>query len=138
MVVTYGRCCYPIPWRRDFWLPQRRPGTGHPPGRVRQPCGIQEATGEMGPGRVGRRARQNIHGRDPGGGKKQAGCPGGRRRQHISATETNIEHVDVVERDGDTSSLTFLLQVRDGPHLQRVLKSIKSMPDVLDVVRTST
>ena len=57
---------------------------------------------------------------------------------NISATETNIEHVDVVERDGDTSSLTFLLQVRNRSHLDRVLKSIKSMPDVLDVIRTST
>jgi (p)ppGpp synthase/HD superfamily hydrolase len=57
---------------------------------------------------------------------------------NISAAETNIEHVDVVERDGDISSLTFLLQVRNRSHLDRVLRSIRSMPDVLDVVRTST
>jgi (p)ppGpp synthase/HD superfamily hydrolase len=57
---------------------------------------------------------------------------------NISATETNIEHVSVVERDGDTSSLTFLLQVMDRTHLDKVLKSIVAMPDVLAVSRTST
>ena len=57
---------------------------------------------------------------------------------NISATETNIEHVSVVERDGDTSSITFLLQVNDVGHLERVLRSIRAMPEVLSATRTGT
>lgn len=57
---------------------------------------------------------------------------------NISATETNIEHVSVAERDGDTSSLTFQLQVRDRHHLDRVMRSINAMPDVLRVSRAGT
>jgi (p)ppGpp synthase/HD superfamily hydrolase len=57
---------------------------------------------------------------------------------NISATETNIEHVSVVERDGDTSSITFLLQVKDAAHLNRVLRSIRTMSEVLSAARTGT
>ncbi|MEL7448396.1 MAG: ACT domain-containing protein, partial [Pseudomonadota bacterium] len=54
----------------------------------------------------------------------------------IAETQTNIEHVSVVERDGDTSSLTFQLQLTSLKHYERVVKSISSMPDVLSVSRT--
>jgi GTP pyrophosphokinase/guanosine-3',5'-bis(diphosphate) 3'-pyrophosphohydrolase len=57
---------------------------------------------------------------------------------NISSTETNIEHVQVVERDGDSSSLIFLLQVDGREQLDRVLRSIRAMPDVLAVTRTNT
>jgi GTP diphosphokinase / guanosine-3',5'-bis(diphosphate) 3'-diphosphatase len=57
---------------------------------------------------------------------------------NISGTETNIEHVQVVERDGDSSSLIFLLQVDGRDQLERVLRSIRAMPDVLSVTRTNT
>jgi (p)ppGpp synthase/HD superfamily hydrolase len=57
---------------------------------------------------------------------------------NISSTETNIEHVQVVERDGDSSSLIFLLQVDGREQHERVLRSIRAMPDVLTVTRTNT
>jgi GTP diphosphokinase / guanosine-3',5'-bis(diphosphate) 3'-diphosphatase len=57
---------------------------------------------------------------------------------NISSTETNIEHVQVVERDGDSSSLIFLLQVNGRDQLDRVMRSIRGMADVLSVTRTNT
>ncbi len=55
----------------------------------------------------------------------------------IAGTETNIDHVSLVERDGDTSTLIFELQVRDRKHLARVMRTIRAMPDVLKVYRTT-
>lgn len=57
---------------------------------------------------------------------------------NIASTESNIDHVAVVDRDGDTSSLTFRLRVTDVQHLERVMRSIGSMPAVLAVERRST
>jgi RelA/SpoT family (p)ppGpp synthetase len=54
----------------------------------------------------------------------------------IAGTETNIDHVSLVERDVDTSTLIFELQVRDRKHLARVMRTIRNMPDVLKVHRT--
>jgi guanosine-3',5'-bis(diphosphate) 3'-pyrophosphohydrolase len=54
----------------------------------------------------------------------------------IAAMQTNISHVSVVERDGDASIMTFELQVRDRRQLAQVIRSIRRMPDVLKVART--
>ncbi len=54
---------------------------------------------------------------------------------NIATTETNIEHVGVDERDGDASTLVFDLQVRDRKHLAAVIKNLRKMPDVLKVSR---
>ena len=54
----------------------------------------------------------------------------------IAGTETNIDHVSLVERDVDTSTLIFELQVRNRKHLARVMRTIRNMPDVLRVYRT--
>jgi GTP diphosphokinase / guanosine-3',5'-bis(diphosphate) 3'-diphosphatase len=56
----------------------------------------------------------------------------------IAATQTNIDRVSVVERDSDTSSLTFELLVQDRRHLARVIRAIRGMPEVLKVTRTLT
>jgi (p)ppGpp synthase/HD superfamily hydrolase len=55
----------------------------------------------------------------------------------IAGTETNIDHVSLVERDVDTSTLIFELQVRSRKHLARVMRTIRAMPDVLKVHRTT-
>jgi RelA/SpoT family (p)ppGpp synthetase len=55
----------------------------------------------------------------------------------IAGTETNIDHVSLVERDVDTSTLIFELQVRNRKHLARVMRTIRAMPDVLKVHRTT-
>ena len=54
----------------------------------------------------------------------------------IAETETNIDHVSLLERDGDTSSLKFELQVRDRKQLARILRTVRGMPDVLRVSRS--
>ncbi len=54
----------------------------------------------------------------------------------IAGTETNIDHVSLVERDVDTSTLIFELQVRNRKQLARVMRTIRNMPDVMRVYRT--
>ncbi len=54
----------------------------------------------------------------------------------IASTETNIDHVSVDERDVDTSTLVFELKVRDRKQLARIIRTIRRMPDVLRVART--
>jgi GTP diphosphokinase / guanosine-3',5'-bis(diphosphate) 3'-diphosphatase len=54
----------------------------------------------------------------------------------IASTETNIDHVSLEERDSDTSSLLFEIKVRDRKHLARIVRTIRRMPDVLRVTRT--
>jgi RelA/SpoT family (p)ppGpp synthetase len=54
---------------------------------------------------------------------------------NITSTETNIEHVAVDERDSDTSTLVFDVQVRNRKHLAHVIKSLRKMPEVLRVSR---
>ena len=54
----------------------------------------------------------------------------------ISATQSNIDRVSVVERDSDSSTLIFELLVHDRKHLARVIRAIRGMPEVLRVLRT--
>lgn len=53
----------------------------------------------------------------------------------ISSAGSNIDHVEVVDTDGDASSLQFTIRVRDADHLRRVMKQIDGMPDALLVER---
>jgi len=136
MVVSYGRCCHPVPGDTIFgYLSAGRGLVIH-----REDCGnlaeFRKQPDKWIPVEwqdeldrtfmVGIRAE--VHNRL---GVLAAVAA------NISATETNIEHVSVAERDGDTSSLTFQLQVKDRTHLKRVMRSIDSMPDVLRVSRAS-
>ena len=54
----------------------------------------------------------------------------------IAATETNIERVSVEERESETSVLDFRTAVRDRAQLANVIRAIRRMPDVLRVTRT--
>jgi RelA/SpoT family (p)ppGpp synthetase len=54
----------------------------------------------------------------------------------ISGTQTNIDRVSLVERDSDSSTLIFELLVQDRRHLARVIRAIRGMPEVLKVTRT--
>ncbi len=54
----------------------------------------------------------------------------------ISGTQTNIDRVSLIERDSDSSSLTFELLVQDRKHLARVIRAIRAMPEVLKVIRS--
>ena len=52
----------------------------------------------------------------------------------ISSTQTNIDHVRV-DSDGDSSSLTFGLRVRDRKQLAQVMRSVRGTPGVVRVTR---
>jgi (p)ppGpp synthase/HD superfamily hydrolase len=54
----------------------------------------------------------------------------------IADTHTNIDHVSVVERDGNAASLILELQVKDRKQLATVIRSVKKMPNVLKVIRS--
>jgi guanosine-3',5'-bis(diphosphate) 3'-pyrophosphohydrolase len=54
----------------------------------------------------------------------------------IAGTETNIDQVSLEERDVSSSSLKFQIQVRDRRHLAQVIRTIRRMPDVQRVYRT--
>ena len=54
----------------------------------------------------------------------------------IGSTETNIDRVSVEERDSDSSELVFELKVNDRKHLARIMRMLRRMPDVLRVSRS--
>ncbi|MBK6597168.1 MAG: bifunctional (p)ppGpp synthetase/guanosine-3',5'-bis(diphosphate) 3'-pyrophosphohydrolase [Proteobacteria bacterium] len=54
----------------------------------------------------------------------------------VAGNDTNIERVSLEERDAETSSLTFELKVTDRKHLARIIRVIRRMPEVLRVYRT--
>jgi RelA/SpoT family (p)ppGpp synthetase len=54
----------------------------------------------------------------------------------IAGTETNIDQVSLEERDVNSSSLKFQVQVRDRKHLASVIRTVRRMPDVQRVART--
>ena len=54
----------------------------------------------------------------------------------IAGTQTNIDRVAVVERDTDTSTLIFEMLVHDRKQLASVMRAVRGMPEVLKVART--
>ena len=137
MVVSYGRCCHPVPGDTIFGylsagrgLVIHRDGCGNLSEFRKQPDKWIPVHWEKELDRTFMvEIRVEVH--------NQLGVLAA-VAANISATQTNIEHVSVVERDGDTSSITFLLQVKDTAHLDRVLRSIRTMSEVLSVSRTGT
>jgi GTP diphosphokinase / guanosine-3',5'-bis(diphosphate) 3'-diphosphatase len=137
MVVTYGRCCHPIPGDTIFgYLSAGRGIVIH-----RDDCGNLAEFRKQPDKWLAVEWERKLNRTFPVEVRAEV-----RNRlgvlaavaANISSAETNIEHVQVVERDGDSSSLIFLLQVDGRDQLERVLRSIRAMPDVLTVSRTNT
>lgn len=55
----------------------------------------------------------------------------------ISASSTNIEQVEVTERNQGISTISFFLHVKDRIHLAQVIDGIRKTPNVQDVIRYS-
>jgi len=55
----------------------------------------------------------------------------------IADSQSNIEEVSVVNRHADTSAMTFLLQVKDRTHLAHIIRNVRKMPNVHRVSRDS-
>jgi GTP pyrophosphokinase len=53
----------------------------------------------------------------------------------IADSGSNIEQVEVISRHEDVSVLTFLLQVHDRIHLAKIMRNVRNMPNVIRVSR---
>ncbi|MEO6080803.1 MAG: bifunctional (p)ppGpp synthetase/guanosine-3',5'-bis(diphosphate) 3'-pyrophosphohydrolase [Steroidobacteraceae bacterium] len=53
----------------------------------------------------------------------------------IAGTDTNIGHATVEQRDGDVSLIKLEVEVKDRKHLSRVVRTIRQMPEILRVSR---
>jgi GTP pyrophosphokinase len=53
----------------------------------------------------------------------------------IADSRSNIEQVEVISRHEDVSVLTFLLQVHDRKHLAQIMRNVRKMPNVIKVSR---
>ncbi|MEO6187060.1 MAG: bifunctional (p)ppGpp synthetase/guanosine-3',5'-bis(diphosphate) 3'-pyrophosphohydrolase, partial [Steroidobacteraceae bacterium] len=53
----------------------------------------------------------------------------------IAGTDTNIGHATVEQRDGEVSLIKLEVEVKDRKHLSRVVRTIRQMPEVLRVSR---
>ncbi|MDG4553281.1 MAG: bifunctional GTP diphosphokinase/guanosine-3',5'-bis pyrophosphate 3'-pyrophosphohydrolase [Candidatus Competibacter sp.] len=53
----------------------------------------------------------------------------------ISAADTNIETINTTERDGTTTTVHLLLNVRDRAHLARVMRQLRTLPETLKLAR---
>lgn len=134
MVVSYAKCCYPVPG--DSVMGHLSSGRGlvvH-----RQQCG-NLAEFRKQPDKwinvsweAGIEAQFTVAIRIEALDKVGALASVATR---ISNAGSNIDHVEVVDSDGDASSLRFSIRVRDADHLRQVMKQIDSMPDVLLVER---
>jgi guanosine-3',5'-bis(diphosphate) 3'-pyrophosphohydrolase len=137
LLVTYARCCFPIP--NDPIMAYLSAGRGvmiH-----RQNCG-NLAEYRKQPEKWLSVAWEATHGRLFSSEiqleiNNRVGVLAA-VASSIAGTETNIDQVSLEERDVSSSSLKFLLQVRDRKHLAQVIRTIRRMPDVRRVHRTLT
>jgi len=135
LLVTYARCCFPIP--NDPIMAYLSAGRGvmiH-----RQKCG-NLAEYRKQPDKWLSVAWEGTHGRLFSSEiqleiNNRVGVLAA-VASSIAGTETNIDQVSLEERDVNSSSLKFQIQVRDRKHLALVIKTIRGMPDVLRVFRT--
>jgi len=137
LVVSYARCCFPIP--NDPILANLSTGRGvviH-----REACGnlasFRKQPEKWIPVSWQAATDRYFHVEIKAEVTNRMGVLA-RVASAIAATQTNIDRVSVVERDSDTSSITFELLVHDRRHLARVIRAIRGMPEVLKVTRTLT
>jgi len=55
----------------------------------------------------------------------------------IADSHSNIEQVSVLDRHEDCTVLTFLIQVKDRIHLAQIMKNVRKMPNVIRITRDS-
>ena len=135
LLVTYARCCFPIP--NDPIMAYLSAGRGvmiH-----RQNCG-NLAEYRKQPEKWLEVAWEHLHGRlfhseiqleiNNRVGVLAAVA------SSIADMQTNIDQVLLEERDANNSFLKIEIQVSDRKHLARVIRTIRRMPDVQRVFRT--
>ena len=134
MVVSYGKCCYPIPG--DAVMGYLTAGRGVVIHRTN--CGNLSNFRKQPEKWIAVSWEKNIDreffsqisietDNKPGVLAEVAAT--------IGDSGSNIEQVSVTSRDDDASVLLFLLRVHDRTHLARILRNVRSMPQVHRVTR---
>ena len=134
MVVSYARCCHPIPG--DEVMGYLSSGRGVVIHRTRcgnlsvfrkQPEKWISVSWEKA---IDREFTSQIH-------VETLNKPGvlAEVAATIGDTGSNIEQVSVLGRHEDCSVLAFMILVRDRRHLAQIMRSVKNMPNVLRVTR---
>ena len=135
LVVTYARCCFPIP--NDPVLANLSSGRGVVIHREacgnlasfrKQPEKWVPVTWQASPDRLFH-VEIKVEVTNRMGVLAQVAAA-------IAATQSNIDRVSVIERDSDSSTLIFELLVHDRKHLARVIRAIRTMAEALRVLRT--
>ena len=134
MVVSYAKCCYPIPG--DDVMGYLTAGRGvviH-----RNGCGNLSNFRKQPEKWIAVSWEKNID-RDF---NCQIQCETRNRTgvlAEVAATiadcGSNIEQVEVISRHEDCSILTFLLQIKDRTHLAQIMRNVRKMPNVIRVSR---
>jgi guanosine-3',5'-bis(diphosphate) 3'-pyrophosphohydrolase len=134
MVVSYAKCCYPIPGDEVMgYLSSGRGVVIH-----RNTCGNlinfrkqpEKWLAVSWEDNVDREFSSQIH--------VEAVNKTGLLAEvatTIADSQSNIEQVSVADRHEDCTVLTFLLTVKDRIHLAHIMRNVKNMPDVIRVSR---
>jgi GTP pyrophosphokinase len=134
MVVSYARCCHPIPG--DEVMGYLSSGRGIVIHRTRcgnlsvfrkQPEKWISVSWEK---EIDRDFNSQIH-------VETLNKPGvlAEVAATIGDAGSNIEQVSVLGRHEDCSVLAFLIQVKDRIHLAQIMRGVKNMPNVIRVIR---
>ena len=134
LVVSYARCCYPIPGDQVMGylssgrgIVIHRNNCGNLSNFRKQPEKWISVNWED---NIDREFASQIHVdtlNKPGVLAEVAAT--------IGDAGSNIEQVSVLGRHEDCSVLSFMLQVRDRTHLAQIMRRVRNMPSVIRVVR---
>ena len=135
LVVSYARCCFPIPF--DAIVAYLSSGRGvviH-----RENCANVAAFGKQTDkwiSAVWHKEQQRLF--NAGLVIEVTNRMGilAQVATRIAAEESNIVHVNVDSSQGEHSTILFEVQVRDRAHLARLIRAIRGMPDVMKVDRS--
>ena len=134
MVVSYARCCHPIPGDEVMGylssgrgIVIHRNNCGNLSNFRKQPEKWISVSWEA---NIDREFASQVH-------VDTCNKPGvlAEVAATIGDADSNIEQVSVLGRHEDCSVLSFLLQVRDRTHLAQIMRSVRNMPSVIRVVR---
>ncbi len=136
LVVSYARCCFPIPFdpiiaflSTGRGVVIHRASCGNLAGWHKQPDKWLPVSWQKGTDRTfDSELKVEVQNRP---GVLAAVAAG------IAATETNIGHLAVVEHDPGSAMITLELQVHGRTQLAKVIRALRSMPEVLSVTRTT-
>lgn len=135
LLVSYARCCFPVPG--DPILAYLSAGRGMIVHREvcanvddyrKHPENWLSVTWATDPGRAFSSELRIEVANQPGVLASVAAA--------IAGTDTNIDQVNLQERDASTSVLVFEVKVRDRQHLAAIIRVIRRLPAVLRLSRT--